>query len=86
MNQENIQQKLNDIENAMAAGFAKCFENDQRLLDFVGAKLAVLGARQAQMDANINALLDLEKLIIDQLEGPPPAVSGVRKLGSPEPQ
>jgi hypothetical protein len=90
MPQENIQQKLDELQKSITGGFtglgAVVERQDDDLRDMIGVKFAVLEGRVIILETKLDALLDLAKLILDQLEEPPVPVSGTFVLGPPEPQ
>lgn len=83
---DNVQVKLDQIEKTIAAGFAQSAENNQCLRDYIGTKLAVMEGRIIALEGHLEALRELGKLILSELEEPPAAVSGKLVLGPLEPQ
>ena len=90
MSQENIQQKLDELQKSITGGFteleAVVKRQDDDLRDMIGVKLAVISGRIIVLEAKLDQIIELGKVILGELEEPPVAASGTLALGPPEPQ
>jgi len=90
MSQENIQQKLDELQKSITGGFteleAVVKRQDDDLRDMIGVKLAVISGRIIVLEAKLDQIIELGKVILGELEEPPVAASGTLVLGPAEPQ